>query len=450
MKKTFITLIAFMAVSTVAMASAKTDSIQYLDARFGQNWFISVDGSINWWQGSDENPNGNYTDVQWGRPSYGGGLSVGRWVNHNFGIKFCYDVNQGKSYIDGLHVNLRKLNFLFDGDFTYDDNGNFVSYDNGSDPDANGYYNTSFIYHNLHADFFVSPVDIIQGYYNPNIVYRPVFYVGMGLASVSEGILMTPTIINNIKNKNNEDAKKGANYEFSFNFGMLNSFRLTSFLDFFIDLDCSLQRWNIDSWFYEYTGETNASQPIRSLRMDKNFSAKAGLTFNINKGYSLPNNCAEEMEEMRQRIKNLEDDMANMSVEGSETPEVTVIHDTITQFVNTHTEDIISYPFSIFFERDSYQLMSKRDLVNLRELAEVAKKNGYKIRLRGSADSATATPEHNQTLSENRCRKVMIELMDMGIPESQIILLPVGGVNELNPELDRRVLVELIKEAPKH
>ena len=157
------------------------------------------------------------------------------------------------------------------------------------------------------------------------------------------------------------------------------------------------------------------------------------------------------MEEMRLRIKTLEDDMANMSPEGSDIPEVTVVHDTITQFVNTQTEEIISYPFSIFFNKDSYQLMSKRDLVNLREIAEVAKKNGYKIRLRGSADSATASPAYNQTLSENRCRKVMIELMDMGIPESQIILVPVGGVNELNPaEFDRRVLVELVKEAPKN
>jgi hypothetical protein len=40
--------------------------------------------------------------------------------------------------------------------------------------------------------------------------------------------------------------------------------------------------------------------------------------------------------------------------------------------------------------------------------------------------------------------------MSMGIPESQIILLPVGGVKELDPtEFDRRVLVELMQEAPK-
>ena len=91
--------------------------------------------------------------------------------------------------------------------------------------------------------------------------------------------------------------------------------------------------------------------------------------------------------------------------------------------------------------------MSRRDLVNLREIAKVAKETGWKVRLRGSCDSATATPEYNQRLSENRCRKIQMELMDMGIPEDQIILVPVGGVHELDPtEYDRRVFVELIKE----
>ena len=39
-----------------------------------------------------------------------------------------------------------------------------------------------------------------------------------------------------------------------------------------------------------------------------------------------------------------------------------------------------------------------------------------------------------------------MELLDMGFPEKDIILEPVGGVSELKPaELDRRVLIDLIK-----
>ena len=118
------------------------------------------------------------------------------------------------------------------------------------------------------------------------------------------------------------------------------------------------------------------------------------------------------------------------------------------KFVNVESEDAISYPFSIFFHRDSYQLMSRRDIVNLKEIAQVAMENGYKIKLTGSCDSATATPAYNQTLSENRCRKIMIELLELGVPESQIILDPIGGVKHLDPtEYDRRVLVQLVREA---
>ena len=121
--------------------------------------------------------------------------------------------------------------------------------------------------------------------------------------------------------------------------------------------------------------------------------------------------------------------------------------DTIVKIVTLQTDELVSYPFSIFFHRDSYELMSNRDLVNLREISRVALENNYKIRLRGSCDSATATPSYNQTLSENRCRKIMTELMKMGVPEDQIILMPKGGVKELNPtEYDRRVVIELVKD----
>ena len=128
-----------------------------------------------------------------------------------------------------------------------------------------------------------------------------------------------------------------------------------------------------------------------------------------------------------------------------------LIHDTVfvdrPVYVGDTLTEIVSFPLSIFFHRDKYELMSGRDLVNLREIAEVAKAKGWKVRLRGSCDSATATAEYNQRLSENRCRKIQMLLMDMGVPEDQMILVPVGGVKELDPtEYDRRVLIELVKE----
>lgn len=445
MKKAFITVIAILVVSTTSMAAGHVDSVRYLTTKFWQNWFISADANIDWWQGSDKNPDGNYTAVQWGKPSYGVSVNLGKWINHKFGVRLSYDVNGGKSYIDGLHVNRPFFNYLFDGTFNYDENGNFLSYtpngENGA-PDENGYYNTSFMFHNLHADVFLSPIDLFQGYYNPYRTYTPVIYAGMGLAAVSEKIFVTPDVIHNIRNRGGSDFdQRGVNFEYNFTAGLINNFRLGDHFDLHLDLKMTMARWNIDTWFYEKGGLSNyegftTTDKIRPKRFDMNYSVGIGVVYYFSRIYELPNNCNEEMKALKKKL----DEFVNLPAP-----------DTIVKFVGTQTEDIVSYPFSIFFNRDSYQLMSGRDRVNLKEIAEVAKANGYKLRLRGSCDSATATAAYNQTLSENRCRKIMMELMEFGVPESQIILMPMGGVKEIDPtEYDRRVLVELIKEAPKY
>lgn len=424
MKKVFITLVALLALTSSMMASGHVDSVRYLATRGWRNWFVSAEGHIDWWQGSDMNPNGNYTAVQWRKPSFGASIGIGRWITHSFGVRLLYDVNGGKSYIDNYYPNRAHIfGFL---------------YDDITSPDENGYFRTSFVYHDLHTDLLFSPIDFFQGYYNPERIWTPVIYVGMGAASVSEGILINPTFIHNVKNRTDDSMQKGLNFEFSFNAGLINNFRLSDHLDVSLALKWSTQEWHIDSWYYE-TGGMHSDQSlafspldIRPKRADNNYSVSLGLVYYFSREYDLPNDCSKEMDSLRKKLNAFPDP----------------VHDTIVKFVNVQTEDIESYPFSIFFHRDSYQLMSRRDIVNLQEIANVAKENGYKLRLTGSCDSATATPSYNQTLSENRCNKIKQELLKLGIPESQIIINPIGGVKILDPtEYDRRVLIQLIKEA---
>ena len=426
MKKVFITMIALLAVSSSVMAAGHVDSVRYLTTKFGKNWFVSADATCNWWQGSMRTPEGynynkSYTAVEWGNPTFGFSASVGKWINHNTGVRLRYDNTRINSYIHGRHIGLEHLQFLYgDNPQPVEGTGN------------NEIYATSMRYHNLMADFMVSPIDFFQGYYNPNRIWTPVLYVGAGAAYTSGDFFALKTIINNMSK--DDETKNGGNFELAASAGLCNNFRLGEHWDINLDLNWTFQRWTIDSWTYEFE-----EGGVRPKRFDNLYTAALGLTYYFSREYDLPNNCCEEMEIMRRKL----DSLMNLPA----TP-IVPEHDTIVKFVNVQTEDIISYPFSIFFNRDSYQLMSRRDLINLREIAEVAKANDFKIRLRGSADSATATPAYNQTLSENRCRKIMQELMEMGIPESQIILQPVGGVKELDPtEFDRRVLVELIKEA---
>ena len=420
MKKVFIAIVAFMALSSSVMAAGHVDSVRYLTTKFGQNWFISADATANWWQGSMRVPEGynnSYTAVEWGKPTFGFTANVGKWINHKTAVRLRYSNTRINSYIHRApHGENDFLGFMYEENAT---------------PVEGNVYATTMRYHNLMADFMVSPIDFFQGYYNENRVWTPVLYVGAGTGYTSGDFFALKSIINNLSKNKPEVA---GNFELAVSTGLLNNFRLGEHLDLNLDINWTFHRWTIDSWAAEFEQGN-----LRPKRFDNLYSAALGLTYYFSREYDLPNNCCDEMDIMRRKL----DSLMNL-------PAPDPIHDTVVNFVNVQTEDIISYPFSIFFNRDSYELMSRRDLINLREIAEVAKKNNFKIRLRGSADSATATPAYNQTLSENRCNKIKSELMSMGIPESQIILLPVGGVKELDPtEFDRRVLVELMQEAPK-
>lgn len=429
MKKTFFALIAIMAITTTAMASMKVDSVRYLNSTLKQNWFISAGATCNWWQGSMRTPEGyvnNYTAVEWNKPTIGFSVNAGKWITHNVAFRLRYSNNQIHSYIHGRHINLSHLQFL------YGDNPTPV------EGTGNGeIYATSMRYHNLMGDVMISPIDLIQGYYNPERVWTPVLYVSAGAACTSKGISVIKSIIDS---KSGGDDAAGYNFELAGGLGLCNNFRLSNSLDINLDLLWTFQRWTIDSWTYEFDQDN-----IRPKRFDNLYTAALGITYYINREYELPVNCTDEIENLRKRLALCEEELKVIPIPTGTQPCDTV---KVTEYVYIQDKDLVSYPFSIFFNKDSYQLMSRRDLVNLREIADVAKANGYKIRLRGSCDSATASAEYNQKLSENRCRKIMMELMEMGIPEDQIIMLPVGGVKELDPtEFDRRVLVELVKEA---
>ena len=432
MKRVFITIIAVLAMSSSVMAAGHVDSVRYLTTKAWKNWYISASATGNWWQGSMRTPEAftkSYTAVEWGQPTFGFNAFVGKWINHKVAVRLGYSNTRINSYINGRHIGLNHIQFLYGDDpQPVETVGNYEI------------YKTSMRYHRLQGDFMFSPIDFFQGYYNPERIWTPVLYVSMGGAYTSKDFFAIKTLIDNGKaKKENPDNPEysGNNFELALGAGLSNNFRLGTHLDLNLDLNWTFQRWTIDSWTYEFEGQFDG-KGIRPKRFDNMYTASLGLIYYFSREYDLPANCCEEMDSLRKKL----DEFVNIPVEPQQPC------DTIVKFVNVQTEDILSYPFSIFFNRDSYQLMSRRDIINLREIANVAKENGYKLRLTGSCDSATATPAYNQTLSENRCNKIKIELLELGVPEDQIIIEPIGGVKILDPtEYDRRVLIQLVKEA---
>jgi len=432
MKKVFVTFIALLAMTTAVMADGHVDSVRYETTKAWKNWYISASATGNWWQGSMRTPDvfeNSYTAVEWGKPTFGFNVYVGKWLNHKVAVRLGYSNTRINSYIYGRHPSLQHIQWLY-----------------GPDPelveahDGMEIYRTSMRYHRLQGDFMFSPIDFFQGYYNTNRIWSPILYVSMGGAYTSKDFFALKTMIDNSKaKKENPDNPEitGSNFELALGAGLSNNFRLGTHFDINLDLGWTFQRWTIDSWTYEFGGDAGAaSGGVRPKRFDNMYTASLGVIYYFTREYDLPINCCDEMDSLRKKLEEFV------------CPDEPEPCDTIVKFVNVQTEEILSYPFSIFFNRDSYELMSRRDIVNLREIANVAKENGYKLRLTGSCDSATATPAYNQTLSENRCRKIMSELVKLGIPESQIIIEPIGGVKQLDPtEYDRRVLIQLVKEA---
>ena len=112
--------------------------------------------------------------------------------------------------------------------------------------------------------------------------------------------------------------------------------------------------------------------------------------------------------------------------------------------VGTSSKVIVSTSQSVFFNLGSSKIASKKDLVNVKEVAEYAKANNSKIVVTGYADSKTGSASYNKTLSEKRANAVANELVKMGVSRDNIIVEAAGGVKDLSPiSYNRRATVKL-------
>lgn len=109
-----------------------------------------------------------------------------------------------------------------------------------------------------------------------------------------------------------------------------------------------------------------------------------------------------------------------------------------------HILQVVTTTASVFFDLNKSKIANKKDLVNVKELAECAMANGKRILVTGYADSNTGNADYNQKLSERRANAVADELEKMGISREKIEVVGKGGVQDLSPiSYNRRVVVSL-------
>ena len=121
----------------------------------------------------------------------------------------------------------------------------------------------------------------------------------------------------------------------------------------------------------------------------------------------------------------------------------TCSHSDYLAFISSGNECIGS-PICFFFELGTAKLTDKSQLVNLDELARVAKKYGLYVTVIGAADAATGTSVINDALSVSRADYISTELIKRGLAAEHITKVGKGGISDYNPTEANRLTKVLL------
>ena len=93
----------------------------------------------------------------------------------------------------------------------------------------------------------------------------------------------------------------------------------------------------------------------------------------------------------------------------------------------------IGAPVYFFFNIGTDHLTDASQLLNIDELAKVAKTYNLKVKIIGAADSATGTDSINETLSSKRAAYIMRLMRDRGVASENIKTSYEGGIDDYSP-----------------
>lgn len=389
MKRFFVAL-ALAGLTTASMAQEILPASKYTVATngFWANWFASVGGQYGATFSSQEKdvPFAPYTQR---RGEFGFNVALGKWFTPGIGLRTKFEGLWADRLIDlGRH--------------------------------------DTYNYWNLHEDVMFNLSNLFCGY-NEQRVWNFVPYVGLGVARN-----MTDNI-----------------YALSVNGGLLNNIRVSKRVSVFFDVYAMATEGNFDGAAKRgYTDNYAAHKLGHARRWDKQLGVSAGFTFNLGKtGWERVPDVDALMAMNREQIDALNGSVQDLEAENERLRELLANQpvQTETQTVTkTTTTTVITTPCSVFFNIGSSKIASRKDLVNVRELAEYAKANGKKLLVTGYADSGTGSTSINQKLSQARANALVEELVKMGVDRDNITTKACGGVNTLSPaSYNRRATVEI-------
>lgn len=373
-----------LASTTTAMAQdteVPTKKYSVATNSFWANWFVSAGVSGTANYTSQEKSGISGNPFSDKRGSIGFTVAVGKWFTPGIGLRTKFDAIKGKQ------VNTESNHPL---------------------------YNSL----NIHEDVMFNLSNMFCGY-NEKRVWNFIPYVGLGVAW-----------------------KMGSNSNTNIYYaaGLLNNFRVSKHVQIFADLSVgategSLDNAANDNWINHGT--------FTSRHWDKNVRLDLGVTYNLGKCTwdKVPDVDAlmamnkEQMDALNQSLKEQQDENARLR---------DMLANAKNQPVVNNTKEFVGTTSSVFFNINSAKVASRKDLVNVKEVAEYAKANNSKIVVTGYADSKTGSAEYNQKLSQKRAETVANELVKMGVNRDNIITEAKGGVMNLEPfSYNRRATVKI-------
>ncbi|UKK50491.1 OmpA family protein [Prevotella sp. E13-17] len=383
--KKYLMMLAFASVSVAGMAQSETPTQKYSVATnsFWSNWFVSADVAYSaFYSNEEKGADFAKSPLKDFRRNLGASLAIGKWFTPGMGLRTKFSGIWGRN----------------------------VQTENASD--------NAVKYWNLQEQALFNLSNMLCGY-SETRVWNFIPYAGYG-------------VVRNMSDNYYAD---------NVSVGLLNTWKLSKKL--FINLDVNFN-YAPDYDAFRFNRQATAHYGDHMPNCDRYFSAEVGLTYNLGKATwnktpdvdALKALHQSELDALNARLSdaNAENDRLNDIIKNHKCPEAKTVT----------VKEVAVAPVSVFFNLNKSKIASKKDLVNVKNLAEIAKANDKTIVVTGYADSQTGRAAYNQKLSEKRANTVKAELIKMGVDESKIEVVAKGGVKILKPaSFDRRATVEI-------
>ena len=104
-------------------------------------------------------------------------------------------------------------------------------------------------------------------------------------------------------------------------------------------------------------------------------------------------------------------------------------------------------PVFVFFRLAGTHVTDSPQILGINEAADLAVARNLKVRITGAADSATGSPEKNESLAKARAEHVATLMEKRGVPRERIEVLSEGGTANYEPvSANRNCRIELFMQ----